>query len=62
LYSVDSQFESYWTAAKAKYSRSIMPVFDTNDELVSPNRFTDKLVDAMCEVTFTLKDLTIFDY
>ena len=58
-HSVDDQYECYWTAAKAKNYCCIMPVFDTNDALVGPNRFSEKPVDAMCEVTFTLKHYTI---
>jgi len=58
-YSVESQYESYWTDAKLGNYCSIMPVFDTNDAPINPNRFTEKLVDAMCEVTFTLKHYAI---
>jgi len=58
-YSVDDQYECYWTAAKAKNYCCIMPVFDTNDALVGCNRFAEKLVDAMCEVTFMLKHYAI---
>ena len=36
-----------------------MPVFDTNDAPVSPDRFVEKLVNAMCEVTFTLRHYSI---
>jgi len=56
---VDDQYECYWTAAKGKNYCCVMPVFDTNDALVSPDRFAKKLVDAMCEVTFTLKHYAI---
>jgi hypothetical protein len=59
MYGVDSQYESYWTASKVKNYCSVMPVFDTNDAPVSPDRFAEKLVDAMCEVTFTLKHYVI---
>ena len=58
-YSVDSQYTTYWDAAKTNNYCSIMPVFDTNDAPVDPNRFADKLVGAMCEVTFTFKHITI---
>ena len=36
-----------------------MPVFDTNDKLVNPDHFSEKLVGAMCEITFTLKHYAI---
>jgi hypothetical protein len=36
-----------------------MPVFDTNDKLVNPDHFAEKLVGAMCEITFTLKHYAI---
>lgn len=36
-----------------------MPVFDTSDNPVNPNRFAEKLVGAMCEVTFTLRHYAI---
>jgi hypothetical protein len=36
-----------------------MPVFDTNDAPINPSRFADKLIGAMCEVTFTFKHITI---
>jgi len=56
---VDNQYKCYWTAAKAKNYCCVMPVFDTNDALVSPDRFAKKLVDEMCEVTFMLKHYAI---
>lgn len=58
-YSVETQYETYWTAAKVENYCCIMPVFDTNDSPINPNRFTEKLVDAMCEVTFTLRHYAI---
>jgi len=36
-----------------------MPVFNTNDALVGCDRFSEKLVDAMCKVTFMLKHYAI---
>ena len=36
-----------------------MPVFDTADKPVNPDHFAEKLVGAMCEVTFTLKHYAI---
>jgi hypothetical protein len=36
-----------------------MPVFDTADKLVNPDHFAEKLVGAMCEITFTLKHYAI---
>jgi hypothetical protein len=36
-----------------------MPVFDTNDLPINPDRFADKFIGAMCEITFTLKHYTI---
>jgi len=56
---VDDQYECYWTAMKAKNYCCVMPVFDTNDALVSPDRFAKKLVDAMCKVTNTTQLLAI---
>lgn len=59
VYSVDSQYATYWSAAKIHNYCSIMPVFDTSDAPVDPNRFVDKLVGATCEITFTLKHIAI---
>ena len=59
LYTVDHQYEPYWTNAKTNNHICIMPAFDTNDASINPNRFTDKLVGAMCEITFTLRHYTI---
>jgi len=59
VYSVDNQYSTYWSAAKTHNYCSIMPVFDTNDAPVDANRFADKLLGAMCEITFTLKHITI---
>ena len=56
-YSVDRDFQTYWNNAKSSNYSCIMPVFDTNDTPVNPSHFSDKLVGAMCEVTFTLKHL-----
>jgi len=36
-----------------------MPVFDTADKPVNPDHFAEKLVGAMCEITFTLKHYAI---
>jgi hypothetical protein len=36
-----------------------MPVFDTADKPVNPDHFAEKLVGAMCKVTFTLKHYVI---
>ena len=36
-----------------------MPVFDTADNLVNPDHYTEKLVGAMCEITFILKHYAI---
>jgi hypothetical protein len=36
-----------------------MPVFDTADKMVNPDDFAEKLVGAMCEITFTLKHYAI---
>jgi hypothetical protein len=36
-----------------------MPVFDIMDELINPSCFAEKLVSAMCEVTFILKHYSI---
>ena len=36
-----------------------MPVFDAADNLINPDHYTEKLVGAMCEVTFTLKHYAI---
>lgn len=59
LYSVDRQYETYWTNAKTTHYSCIMPVFDTNDTSISPNHFAEKLVGATCEITFTLKHYAI---
>jgi len=59
LYSVDRQYETYWANARATHHSCIMPVFDTNDTSIGPNRFTEKLIGATCEITFTLKHYTI---
>jgi hypothetical protein len=58
-YKVDSQFSTHWSSAKANNYICIMPVFDTNDTPIDPDRFADKLVGAMCEITFTLKHYAI---
>lgn len=58
-YTVDRQYEAYWASAKANNYCCIMPVFNVNDEPLNPNHFSDKLIGAMCEVTFTLKHFTI---
>ena len=36
-----------------------MPAFDTNDSPINPDHFVNKLVGALCEVTFTLKHYAI---
>lgn len=36
-----------------------MPIFDTADNMVNPDHFAEKLVGAMCEITFTLKHYAI---
>ena len=36
-----------------------MPVFDTAEKLVNPDHFAEKLVGAMCEITFILKHYAI---
>jgi hypothetical protein len=36
-----------------------MPVFDTNDSPIAPEHFANKLIGALCEVTFTLKHYAI---
>jgi len=59
LYTVDHQYEPYWTNAKTNNHICIMPAFDTNDASINPNRFADKLVGAMCEITFTLRHYAI---
>ncbi len=58
-YSVDQECEPFWTSAKDNHHCCIMPVFDTNDMPIGPNRFAEKLVNAMCEITFVLKHITI---
>jgi hypothetical protein len=58
-YTVDRQFEPYWTTSKIDNYCSIMPVFDVTDTPVNPSRFSEKLVGAMCEVTFILKHYAI---
>jgi hypothetical protein len=54
-YSVGPDYEAYWTRAKATNHTCVMPAFDTNDLPISPDHFTEKLVGALCEVTFTLR-------
>jgi hypothetical protein len=58
-YRVDLQYETFWSAAKANNYCSIMPIFDTADNMVNPDHFAEKLVGAMCEITFTLKHYAI---
>ena len=36
-----------------------MPAFDTNNSPINPDHFVNKLVGALCEVTFTLKHYMI---
>jgi len=36
-----------------------MPVYDTNDSPINPDHFVNKLIGALCEVTFTLKHYAI---
>ena len=36
-----------------------MPVFDTNDYPIKAELFADKLIGAMCEITFTLRHYSI---
>ena len=58
-YGVGQDYEKFWTRAKSTHHACIMPVFDTNDCPINPDHFANKLVGALCEVTFTLKHYAI---
>ena len=58
-YGVGQDYEKFWTRAKSTHHACIMPVFDTNDYPINPDHFINKLVGALCEVTFTLKHYAI---
>ena len=58
-YGVEQDYEKFWTRAKSTHHACIMPVFDTNDRPINPDHFGNKLVGALCEVTFTLKHYAI---
>lgn len=58
-YSVGQEFESLWTRAKTSHHCCVMPVFGTNGLPIKPDLFPDKLIGAMCEITFTLRHYTM---
>ena len=58
-YVVGQDYEKYWTHAKSTHHACILPAFDTNDSPINPDHFVNKLVGALCKVTFTLKHYAI---